>query len=41
MLPLQIDDTVADNCVLIHGGHAGSAGTLGPVVGPGFGGPRT
>ena len=32
-LPLLIDDTVADNCVLIHGGHAGNAG-LGPLSGP-------
>ena len=32
-LPLQIDDTVADDCVLIHGGHAGS-GSLGPLTGP-------
>ena len=32
-MPLQIDDAVADNCVLIHGGHAGNAG-LGPLSGP-------
>ena len=32
-MPLQIDDTVADNCVLIHGGHVRSAG-LGPLSGP-------
>ena len=31
-LPLQIDHTVADDCVLIHGGHADSAG-LGPLAG--------
>ena len=32
-LPLLIDDTVADNCVLIHGGHADN-GRLGPLSGP-------
>ena len=32
-LPLLIDGTVADNCVLIHGGHADS-GKLGPLPGP-------
>ena len=32
-MPLLVDDTVADNCVLIHGGHAGNAG-LGPLSGP-------
>ena len=32
-MPLQIDETVADNSVLIHGGHADSAG-LGPLSGP-------
>ena len=32
-MPLRIDETVADNSVLIHGGHAGSAG-LGPLSGP-------
>ena len=32
-IPLQIDDSVADNCVLIHGGHTGNAG-LGPLSGP-------
>ena len=32
-MPLLLDDTVADNCVLIHGGHAGNAG-LGPLSGP-------
>ena len=34
-MPLLIDDTVADNCVLIHGGHA-DGGRLGPLSGPGF-----
>ena len=33
LLPLKIDDAVADDCALIHGGHAGSAG-LGPLSGP-------
>ena len=32
LLPLKIDDAVADDCALIHGGHAGSAG-LGPLSG--------
>ena len=32
-LPLQLDDTVADDCVLIHGGHVNS-GSLGPLSGP-------
>ena len=32
-LTLEIDDAVADDCALIHGGHAGSAG-LGPLSGP-------
>ena len=32
-LPLQVDDSVADDCVMIHGGHAGS-GSLGPLSGP-------
>ena len=31
-MPLLIDNTIADNCVLIHGGHAGNAG-LGPLSG--------
>ena len=31
--PLQLDNSVADNCVLIHGGHSDSAG-LGPLSGP-------
>ena len=31
--PLQVDDSVADDCVMIHGGHAGS-GSLGPLSGP-------
>jgi len=33
LLTLEIDDAVADDCALIHGGHAGSAG-LGPLSGP-------
>ena len=33
LLPLKIDDAVADDCALIHGGHPGSAG-LGPLSGP-------
>ena len=32
-MPLQVDDTVADNCVLIHGGHADGS-RLGPLSGP-------
>ena len=32
-LPLQLDDSVADDCVLIHGGHINS-GNLGPLSGP-------
>ena len=32
-LPLQLDDSVADDCVLIHGGHVNS-GNLGPLSGP-------
>ena len=31
-LPLQVDNAVADGCVLIHGGHAESA-ALGPLAG--------
>ena len=31
--PLQLDDAVADDCVLIHGGHVNS-GSLGPLSGP-------
>ena len=32
-LPLELDDAVADNAALIHGGHAATAG-LGPLSGP-------
>ena len=31
--PLQLDDSIADDCVLIHGGRAGN-GRLGPLSGP-------
>ena len=33
LLPLEIDDTVADDSALVHGGHPGNAG-LGPLSGP-------
>ena len=33
LLPLKLDNTVADNSALIHGGHPGNAG-LGPLSGP-------